>query len=136
MDQFPYPAIPKQQTKEKKRLSEEQVRILEWNFNFNKKLDPDHKSRLAFELGIPPRQVAIWYQNKRARDKIQGLEMEHKGVQMQLESVLIDNSRLRKEVEMLKVELTRAQGATGPTFTSFNSSNFGVSSRVQDSFYD
>ncbi|KAL1560281.1 homeobox-leucine zipper protein ATHB-52-like [Salvia divinorum] len=136
MDQFPYHAIPKQQNKEKKRLGEEQVRLLEWNFNFNKKLDPEHKSRLALELGIPPRQVAIWYQNKRARDKIQGLEVEHKGLQVQLESVLIDNSRLRKEVERLKVELTRAQGATRPTFTSLNSSTFGVSSRVQDSFYD
>ncbi|KAG6416621.1 hypothetical protein SASPL_124054 [Salvia splendens] len=133
MDQFAYPANPKQQTKEKKRLSEEQVRLLEWNFNFNKKLDSDHRSRLALELGILPRQVAIWYQNKRARDKIQGLEMEHKGLQMQLESVLIDNSRLRKEVERLKVGITRAQGATRTTCTSFN---FGVSSHVRDPFYD
>lgn len=121
MDQFPYNStIRKQQNKHKKRLSEEQVRLLESNFNFNNKLDPEHKSRLALELGVPPRQVAIWYQNKRARDKIQGLEVDHKVQQLRLKSVLADNSRLKEEVERLKVELTRAQGAAlGP----FNSSS-------------
>lgn len=95
------------------------MRLLESNFNFNNKLDPEHKSRLALELGVPPRQVSIWYQNKRARDKIQGLEVDYKSLQLQLESVLADNSRLKEEVERLRVELTKLQRA------SFNSSSSG-----------
>ncbi|XP_057764425.1 homeobox-leucine zipper protein ATHB-52 [Salvia miltiorrhiza] len=112
-DQFPYPTIRKQQQiKHKKRLSEEQVRLLESNFNFNNKLDPEHKSRLALELGVPPRQVAIWYQNKRARNRIQGLEVDHKALQLQLDTVLADNSRLKEEVQRLRLELTRASFAS------------------------
>ncbi|KAG6392005.1 hypothetical protein SASPL_146207 [Salvia splendens] len=92
-------------------MNEEQLRLLESNFNFNNKLDPEHKSRLALELGVPPRQVAIWYQNKRARDKIHGLETDHRAMRAQLERVLTDNSRLRDEMERLREELTRARGA-------------------------
>lgn len=119
--QFPYPQIKKHQNKHKKRLTEDQVRLLESSFNFNNKLDPEHKSRLALELGVPPRQVAIWYQNKRARDKIQGLEVDHRSLQLQLEGALSDNSRLKEEVERLKAELNRIQSALG----SFNSSSSG-----------
>lgn len=107
----------KQQSKQKKRLSQEQVRLLESHFTFNNKLDPEQKSQLAAELGVPPRQVAIWYQNKRARDKIQGLELDYKGMQLRLESVLADNARLKEEVETLKSELNK--------FASFNSSSSG-----------
>ncbi|KAL1537834.1 homeobox-leucine zipper protein ATHB-52-like [Salvia divinorum] len=111
MDQFTYPTTRKKQKTHKKRMNEEQLRLLESNFNFNNKLDPEHKSRLALELGVPPRQVAVWYQNKRARDKIHGLEADHRAMRVQLERVLTDNSRLRDEVERLREELTRARGA-------------------------
>lgn len=121
MDQFQYPETRKHQTKHKKRLSQDQVMLLETNFNFNNKLDPDRKSQLAFELGVPPRQVAIWYQNKRARDKIQGLEGDHKALQLRLENVLSDNERLKEEVERLKYELHKIKG----TLNSFNSSSSG-----------
>ncbi|XP_047956967.1 homeobox-leucine zipper protein ATHB-52-like [Salvia hispanica] len=123
MDQFSYPTIRKKQKAHKKRMNEEQLRLLESNFNFNNKLDPEHKSRLALELGVPPRQVAIWYQNKRARDKIHGLEADHRAMRAQLERVLTDNSRLRDEVERLREELIRARGAAA--LGSFNSSRSG-----------
>ncbi|KAH6773663.1 hypothetical protein C2S52_003433 [Perilla frutescens var. hirtella] len=120
--QFPYPQlVRKHQNKHKKRLSQEQVRLLESNFNFNNKLDPERKSQLALELGVPPRQVAIWYQNKRARDKIQGLELDHKSMQLRLDGVLADNVRLKEEVERLKFELSKIQSA----FASFNSTSSG-----------
>ncbi|KAK4439989.1 Homeobox-leucine zipper protein ATHB-52 [Sesamum alatum] len=107
MDQFRYPQTRKHQTKHRKRLTQDQVRLLESNFNFNSKLDPDSKSRLALELGVPPRQVAIWYQNKRAREKNQSLEAGHKAMQLQLENVVAENARLEGEVERLKAELNK-----------------------------
>ncbi|PIN06045.1 hypothetical protein CDL12_21415 [Handroanthus impetiginosus] len=110
MDQFPYPQSRKHLTKHKKRLTQDQVRILETNFSFNNRLEPDRKSRLALELGVPARQVAIWYQNKRAREKNQSLEFDYKALQLRLENVLADNARLKGEVQRLKAELSKIQG--------------------------
>ncbi|KAI4333632.1 hypothetical protein L6164_018413 [Bauhinia variegata] len=95
----------------KKRLTEEQVSILEKSFvsNNNKKLEPERKFQLASQLGVPARQVAIWFQNKRARWKTQSLELEHGALQLKLESVLSEKRKLEKEVERLKAELNKAQ---------------------------
>uniref|UniRef100_A0A251RT84 Homeobox-leucine zipper protein n=1 Tax=Helianthus annuus TaxID=4232 RepID=A0A251RT84_HELAN len=87
----------------KKRLTNEQVKLLETSFNYNNKLDSTRKSHLAQELGIPARQIAIWYQNKRARWRNQSLETEYKAIQHKLERVSSDKSRLEREVERLKV---------------------------------
>ncbi|XP_075486538.1 homeobox-leucine zipper protein ATHB-52-like [Primulina tabacum] len=115
-----YPLI-----KNKKRLNQEQVRILETNFSFNNKLEPDLKLQLALELGVPPRQVSIWYQNKRAREKNQSLETDHRALQQHLEDVLAENASLKGEVERLRGEVCRIQ----ELFNGFNSS---VSSSCDD----
>ncbi|XP_027108764.1 homeobox-leucine zipper protein ATHB-52-like [Coffea arabica] len=94
---------------QKKRLTQDQVSLLEKSFNFNNKLDPDRRSQLAHQLGLPPRKVAIWYQNKRARWKNENLEVDHKALQLRLENLLADNERLQSEVERLKQELHKAQ---------------------------
>nr|XP_043625247.1 homeobox-leucine zipper protein ATHB-52-like [Erigeron canadensis] len=104
-------SLPKKHFKKsnKKRLTDEQVKLLETSFNFNKKLDSTRKSQLAQELGVPARQIAIWYQNKRARWRNQTLETEHKALQHRLERVSDDKNRLEKEVERLKGELEKAK---------------------------
>ncbi|XP_059625974.1 homeobox-leucine zipper protein ATHB-52-like [Cornus florida] len=104
----------------KKRLNQEQVRLLEASFNFNNKLDADRKLQLSQELGIPPRQIAIWYQNRRARWKSQSLEVDHKALQMRLESALADNKRLEREVERLREELDKAR----EILLAFNTPNY------------
>ncbi|XP_059444980.1 homeobox-leucine zipper protein ATHB-52-like [Corylus avellana] len=86
----------------KKRLNPDQVRLLETSFAANNKLDAELKLRLAKQLGIPPRQVAVWFQNKRARRKTQSLEQ-------QLENALVEKRRLEKDVERLQGELEKAQ---------------------------
>ncbi|CAI9757044.1 unnamed protein product [Fraxinus pennsylvanica] len=93
----------------KKRLNEGQVRLLEASFDANKKLDPEHKFHLARELGVPPRQIAIWYQNKRARWKNQSLEVDYSSLQMRLETALSDKKQLEKEIDNLRGKLKRTQ---------------------------
>ncbi|XP_058201207.1 homeobox-leucine zipper protein ATHB-52-like [Rhododendron vialii] len=93
----------------KKRLTTDQARLLESSFNVTKHLDPDRKSQLAQQLGLPSRQVAIWYQNKRARWKNQSLESDFNAQKTKLESVLAENKRLDREVERLRKELDKAQ---------------------------
>ncbi|XP_027355309.1 homeobox-leucine zipper protein ATHB-52 [Abrus precatorius] len=93
----------------KKRLTEDQVAILENCFASNKKLEPEQKFQLANQLGVPPRKVAIWYQNKRARWKNQTLEVDHGVLQAKLENVMAEKEKLEKDVERLKEELKKAQ---------------------------
>ncbi|KAJ9182939.1 hypothetical protein P3X46_006869 [Hevea brasiliensis] len=94
---------------DKRRLTEDQVRLLERTFTTNKKLEPELKLQLASQLGVPPRQVAIWYQNKRARWKTQSLELDYNTLQVKLENALADKRRLEKEVIQLRDELRKAQ---------------------------
>ncbi|XP_006370197.2 homeobox-leucine zipper protein ATHB-52 [Populus trichocarpa] len=93
----------------KKRLTEDQVRLLERTFTTNKKLEPELKVQLANQLGVPPRQIAIWYQNKRARWKTQSLELDYNTLQVRLENALADRRRLEREVVRLQEELWQAQ---------------------------
>ncbi|KAA8523941.1 hypothetical protein F0562_010364 [Nyssa sinensis] len=92
-----------------KRLTEEQVRLLEASFISNKKLETERKLQLARELGIPPRQIAIWYQNKRARWKTQNLELDYNSLQLRFETALTEKRRLERDVERLRGELEKAQ---------------------------
>ncbi|WOL00678.1 hypothetical protein Cni_G09391 [Canna indica] len=54
----------------KRRLSVDQVRALEKNFEVDNKMEPEWKVRLAQELGLQPWQVAMWFQNRRTRRKM------------------------------------------------------------------
>ncbi|XP_047342817.1 homeobox-leucine zipper protein ATHB-52-like [Impatiens glandulifera] len=93
----------------KKRLTLEQVSHLEKSFDSYKKLDPNHKLELALELGVPARQIAIWYQNRRARWRTQSLEIDYSSLQSRLETALAEKKKLEKETERLRIELGKAQ---------------------------
>ncbi|XP_048130131.1 homeobox-leucine zipper protein ATHB-52-like isoform X2 [Rhodamnia argentea] len=92
-----------------KRLAPDQVRLLERTFASHKKLDPDRKLQLAAELGIPPRQVAIWYQNRRARWRTQTLELDKGALQLKLDDALAEKRKLERDVASLRQELDRAR---------------------------
>ncbi|XAR66513.1 hypothetical protein NMG60_11012782 [Bertholletia excelsa] len=128
MDSFQSHARKTQLKCNKKRLTQDQIRLLETSFSFNKKLDPDRKSQLAQELGLPPRQVAVWYQNKRARWKNQSLEVDYKALQVRLESVLEENERLGREVVRLKHELHKAHDVLISFNTAYNNNHSSIPS--------
>ncbi|CAH9142077.1 unnamed protein product [Cuscuta epithymum] len=91
----------------KKRLNQDQVKLLESYFDSNKKLEPERKLELARDLGVPPRQIAIWYQNRRARWKSQSLELHNSALQVKLDSALAEMKTLETEMAKLREELKR-----------------------------
>jgi homeobox-leucine zipper protein len=87
----------------KKRFSEQQVKSLESMFATQTKLEPRQKLQLAQELGLQPRQVAIWFQNKRARWKSKQLEREYSALRDDYDALLCSCESLKKEKhELLK----------------------------------
>ena len=82
----------------KRKLTAAQVRLLESNFGSEHKLESERKDRLASELGLDPRQVAVWFQNRRARWKNKKLEEEYSNLKKLHESVVVEKCRLETEV--------------------------------------
>jgi homeobox-leucine zipper protein len=93
------------QPEKKRRLKSDQVQFLEKSFESENKLEPERKVQLANELGLQPRQVAIWFQNRRARWKTKQLERDYDVLQSSYyslkanyENILKDNNKLKAEV--------------------------------------
>jgi len=96
----------------KRRLSVEQVKALEKNFEVENKLEPERKVKLAQELGLQPRQVAVWFQNRRARWKTKQLERDYgvlkgnyEALKLNCDNLQHDNEALLKEIKELKAKL-------------------------------
>ncbi|KAG6654361.1 homeobox-leucine zipper protein HAT5-like [Carya illinoinensis] len=89
----------------KRRLNVDQVQLLERNFEVENKLEPERKVQLAKELGLQPRQVAIWFQNRRARFKIKQLEKDYDSLKASYDRLKVDYDNLLEEKESLKNEV-------------------------------
>ncbi|PSR88350.1 Homeobox-leucine zipper protein like [Actinidia chinensis var. chinensis] len=81
----------------KRRLNMEQVKTLEKNFELGNKLEPERKMQLARALGLQPRQIAIWFQNRRARWKTKQLEKDYEVLKRQFEAIKANNDALQFE---------------------------------------
>lgn len=90
------------QSSKKKRLSGDQVKSLESCFDSDSRLDPDRKNQLACELGLQPKQVAVWFQNKRARSKMKHFELKYDALKADYQLVLAENAKLEAEVARLR----------------------------------
>ncbi|KAF3792036.1 Homeobox-leucine zipper protein [Nymphaea thermarum] len=93
----------------KRRLTPEQVHLLERSFETENKLEPERKSQLAKNLGLQPRQVAVWFQNRRARWKTKQLERDFDLLKSAYDSLSADYQGLVKETERLKSEVAALQ---------------------------
>lgn len=85
----------------KRKLSQEQAHLLELNFGSEHKLESQRKDKLASELGLDPRQVAVWFQNRRARWKNKKLEEEYSKLKTEHENTVLEKCRLETEVTWL-----------------------------------
>nr|AHW98969.1 RCO [Cardamine hirsuta] len=95
--------------KKKKRLTNEQLASLELSFQEDIKLDSDRKLKLSNELGLHPRQVAVWFQNRRARWKVKHLEESYDSLRQEYDIVWREKQMLHDEVNKLRA-IIRGQG--------------------------
>ncbi|GER33426.1 homeobox leucine zipper protein [Striga asiatica] len=88
-----------------RRFSDEQIQSLESIFKIESKLEPKKKLQLARDLGLQPRQVAIWFQNKRARWKSKQIEQEYKDLRANYDSLYVQFDDLKREKQSLLMQL-------------------------------
>ncbi|KNA14370.1 hypothetical protein SOVF_108110 [Spinacia oleracea] len=95
------------QPEKKRRLTVHQVQFLEKSFEVDNKLEPERKVQLAKDLGLQPRQVAIWFQNRRARWKTKQLEKDFDSLQSNFNDLKSDYENLLQEKEKLQAEVVQ-----------------------------
>lgn len=90
-------------TRKKLRLTKEQSALLEDSFKQHSTLNPQkQKQALADRLNLRPRQVEVWFQNRRARTKLKQTEMDCEQLKKCCETLTDENRRLQKELQELR----------------------------------
>ncbi|KAL4367981.1 hypothetical protein GQ457_05G000130 [Hibiscus cannabinus] len=89
-------------SRKKLRLSKEQSLVLEETFKEHSTLNPKQKLALAKQLNLRPRQVEVWFQNRRARTKLKQTEVDCEYLKRCCENLTHKNRRLHKEVQQLR----------------------------------
>ncbi|GAB4858594.1 hypothetical protein Ancab_010068 [Ancistrocladus abbreviatus] len=116
------PTPRKKKSKNQRRFSDEQVRSLETIFESETKLDPSKKVQVARELGLQPRQVAIWFQNKRARWKSKETEKNYTTLKASYDSLKARFETTKKEKESLLAQLQELHNRVEKTHEGSSSS--------------
>ncbi|XP_020110120.1 homeobox-leucine zipper protein HOX11 [Ananas comosus] len=88
--------------RKKLRLSKEQSAYLEESFKEHSTLNPKQKIALAKQLNLRPRQVEVWFQNRRARTKLKQTEVDCEYLKRCCETLTEENRRLHKELAELR----------------------------------
>ncbi|XWS32000.1 hypothetical protein CRYUN_Cryun23aG0123100 [Craigia yunnanensis] len=97
----------KKKNKNKRRFSDEQIKSLELMFESESRLEPRKKLQVARELGLQPRQVAIWFQNKRARWKSKQFERDYSILQANYNNLASKFESLKKEKQALVIQFQK-----------------------------
>ncbi|KAH7659037.1 Leucine zipper homeobox-associated protein [Dioscorea alata] len=92
----------RKRTRKKLRLSKEQACYLEESFKEHATLNPKQKLAIAKRLGLRPRQVEVWFQNRRARTKLKQTEVDCEYLRQYCEFLTEENQRLQKEIQDLR----------------------------------
>ncbi|RZC56655.1 hypothetical protein C5167_015542 [Papaver somniferum] len=89
-------------TRKKLRLTKEQANLLETSFKQHNTLNMMQKQELAERLDLRPRQVEVWFQNRRARTKLKKTEVDCEVLKKCVERLNEENRRLKKELHELR----------------------------------
>ncbi|KAE9598007.1 hypothetical protein Lal_00029590 [Lupinus albus] len=112
----------------KRRLNMEQVKTLEKSFELGNKLEPERKMQLARTLGLKPRQVAIWFQNRRARWKTKQLEKDYDLLKRQYNAIKAHNEALQAHNQKLQSEILALKSREPTESINLNREREGSSS--------
>lgn len=88
--------------RKKLRLTKVQSALLEESFKQQSTLNPKQKQHLARKLNVRPRQVEVWFQNRRARTKLKQTEVDCEFLKKCCETLTDENRKLYKELQELK----------------------------------
>ncbi|XP_073063827.1 homeobox-leucine zipper protein HAT22-like isoform X1 [Primulina eburnea] len=88
--------------RKKLRLNKFQSARLEESFKRHSTLNPKQKQDFARELKLRPRQVEVWFQNRRARTKLKQMELDCEFLRKCCDRLTDENRRLHKELKELK----------------------------------
>ncbi|KAJ0242768.1 Homeobox-leucine zipper protein ATHB-13 [Hirschfeldia incana] len=125
-----------QMGEKKRRLNMEQVKTLEKNFELGNKLEPERKVQLARALGLQPRQIAIWFQNRRARWKTKQLEKEYDTLKRQFDSLKAENDLLQTHNQKLQAEIMSLKNREQTESINLNKETEGSCSNRSDNSSD
>ncbi|CAK8536780.1 unnamed protein product [Lathyrus sativus] len=120
----------------KRRLNMEQVKTLEKSFELGNKLEPERKMQLARALNLQPRQVAIWFQNRRARWKTKQLEKDYDVLKRQYDAVKLDNDALQAQNQKLQAEIMALKSREPTESINLNKETEGSSSNRSENSSD
>ncbi|KAJ0494273.1 putative transcription factor homeobox-WOX family [Helianthus annuus] len=95
--------------RKKLRLTKPQSALLEEAFKHHSSLNLKQKQELARELKLRPRQVEVWFQNRRARTKLKQTEMEFEHLKKFCDKLTCENRKLQKELQELKALKSSSQ---------------------------
>lgn len=98
-------------SKNPRRFTDEQIKSLESIFKHETKLEPRKKLQLAKDLGLQPRQVAIWFQNRRARWKSRQIEQDYKVLRENYDNLYMQFDDLKREKQSLQMQLQELNDA-------------------------
>lgn len=105
----------------KRRFSNEQVESLEIMFQSDSRPESKTKRAIAGELGLHPRQVAIWFQNRRARSRTKQIEREYSILKTSYDNLFSSVESLKKENQELYIQLREVKTLLGMHHESENS---------------
>ncbi|KAM3295486.1 hypothetical protein ACQJBY_038025 [Aegilops geniculata] len=114
--------------RKKLRLTTEQAALLEKSFRAHNVPSHGEKRDLAEQLGLKPRQVEVWFQNRRARTKLKQTELDCELLRRWCERLSDDNARLRRELAETRAVLL-VGGSQGSRLTGCPSCNRLVGGR-------
>ncbi|KAF9689167.1 hypothetical protein SADUNF_Sadunf01G0063600 [Salix dunnii] len=107
MDRGTPPLSSIQKIENKRRFSDEQIKFLEFMFESESRPESRIKQQLANELGLEPRQVSIWFQNRRARLRTKQIEKEYSILKASYDVLASSFESLKRERQALIIQLQK-----------------------------